>query len=78
MVRGIIELGHNLELEIVGEGIERPEQWHALREMGCDMAQGFLMARPQSAERIETLLGGDPLSFPDELSAAGPAAFAAG
>jgi EAL domain-containing protein (putative c-di-GMP-specific phosphodiesterase class I) len=56
LARGIVELGHNLDLEIVAEGIEQPEQWPAIKEMGCDLAQGFLFARPQSPERIETLL----------------------
>ena len=46
LVRGIIELGHNLDLEIVGEGIERAEQWHALREMGCDLVQGYPAGPP--------------------------------
>ena len=64
LVRGIIELGHNLNLEIVGEGIERPEQWHALREMRCDMVQGYLLARPQGPERIEKLLQEQTLGFP--------------
>ena len=63
LVRGIIELGHNLDLEIVGEGLERPEQWHALCEMNCDMAQGYLMARPQGPERIEKLLEGGTLAY---------------
>jgi diguanylate cyclase (GGDEF)-like protein/PAS domain S-box-containing protein len=64
LVRGIIELGHNLDLEIVGEGIERPEQWHALCEMSCDMAQGYLMARPQGPERVEKLLQEQTLGYP--------------
>ena len=58
LVRGIIELGHNLNLEIVGEGVERTEQWHALHDMGCDVVQGYLLARPQGPERIEKLLEG--------------------
>jgi predicted signal transduction protein with EAL and GGDEF domain len=57
LVRGIIELGRNLDLEIVGEGVERVEQWHALRDMGCDVVQGYLFARPQGPERIDALLG---------------------
>ena len=56
LVQGIIELGHNLALEVVAEGVERPEQWDALREMGCDLAQGYFLARPQGPERIEKLL----------------------
>jgi diguanylate cyclase (GGDEF)-like protein/PAS domain S-box-containing protein len=56
LVRGIIELGRNLELTVVAEGIERPEQLAALREMRCDLLQGYLVARPQGSERIERLL----------------------
>ena len=58
LVRGIIELGHNLGLEVVAEGVERPEQWDALRDMGCDLAQGYFLARPQGPQRIEKLLDG--------------------
>ncbi len=47
LVSGIIELGHNLGLDVVAEGIERPEQLEALKGMGCDRVQGFLLARPQ-------------------------------
>ena len=56
LVRGIIELGRNLDLKVVAEGIERPEQLATLREMRCDLLQGHLVARPQGAERIERLL----------------------
>ncbi len=56
LVRGIVELGHNLELEVVAEGVERTEQWDTLRDMGCDVVQGYLLARPQGTERIEQLV----------------------
>ncbi len=56
LVRGIVELGHNLELEVVAEGVERSEQWDTLRDMGCDVVQGYLLARPQGTERIEQLV----------------------
>ena len=55
---GIIELGHNLGLDVVAEGVERPEQLEALKEMGCDRVQGFLLARPQGPRRIEQMLEG--------------------
>jgi len=67
-VRGILELGHNLDLEVVAEGIERPEQWQSLQQMGCDLAQGYLMARPQGPERIESLLEGVVLSSDGRLA----------
>ena len=56
LVSGIIELGHNLGLDVVAEGIERPEQLEALKDMGCDQVQGFLLARPQGPTRIEQVL----------------------
>ncbi len=42
----IIGLGHRLGLEVVGEGIETPEELAFLRSEGCDIAQGFLLGRP--------------------------------
>ena len=56
LVRGMLELAHNIELKVVAEGVERPEQWQALREMGCDLMQGYLIARPQSPERMTKLV----------------------
>jgi diguanylate cyclase (GGDEF)-like protein/PAS domain S-box-containing protein len=58
LVRGIVELGHNLDLQVVAEGVERAEQWDTLRDLGCDLAQGYFLARPQGPERIEKLLDG--------------------
>ncbi|MGB5261749.1 MAG: bifunctional diguanylate cyclase/phosphodiesterase [Gammaproteobacteria bacterium] len=46
IVRSTIDLAHNLGLETVAEGVETEEVLTALGEMGCDMAQGFLISRP--------------------------------
>ena len=46
IVRAIIDLGHNLGLRVVAEGIETREVFRALHESGCDVAQGFLLSRP--------------------------------
>jgi EAL domain-containing protein (putative c-di-GMP-specific phosphodiesterase class I) len=43
-------------LEVVGEGVEREEQARLLRDMGCDMAQGYHFAKPLPPERIPALL----------------------
>ena len=46
LVRSIIGLGQNLEMKIIAEGIERPEEAKILTDLGCDMAQGFYFAKP--------------------------------
>ncbi len=46
LMKAIVGLGHSLELSTVAEGIERPEQERELRELGCELGQGFLFARP--------------------------------
>lgn len=45
IVRAIIGLGHNLNLKIVAEGVETPEQLEFLRAAGCDLVQGYLLSR---------------------------------
>ena len=52
IVRSIVDLGHNLQLRVVAEGVESEEILDALRETGCDVAQGFLLARPMTADKI--------------------------
>jgi diguanylate cyclase (GGDEF)-like protein/PAS domain S-box-containing protein len=54
--RAIINLGRTLRLEIIAEGIEEHEQLACLREMGCDLGQGFLFAQPLTADAVATLL----------------------
>jgi diguanylate cyclase (GGDEF)-like protein len=46
IVRAAIELGHNLGMTVVAEGVEEPEAQRALLAMGCDTAQGYHFARP--------------------------------
>lgn len=46
IVRSVIELGTALSLSVVAEGIEDERVYHALRALGCDVAQGYLVARP--------------------------------
>ena len=55
----IIQLGRDLGVQVVAEGIERPEQLEHLRAMGCDHGQGFLVARPMDASGVEALIGGE-------------------
>jgi diguanylate cyclase (GGDEF)-like protein len=52
IVRSIIELGHNLALRVVGEGVETEDVLDYLRDSGCDIAQGFLLARPMPKDGL--------------------------
>jgi diguanylate cyclase (GGDEF)-like protein len=46
IVTSTIELGHRMGLDVVAEGVEEPEAWNLLRQLGCDFAQGYLISRP--------------------------------
>ena len=49
IVRSTIDLGHNLGMEVVAEGVESAETRRLLTEYGCDLAQGYLFSRPLTA-----------------------------
>lgn len=46
IVRSTIEMGHELGLRVVAEGVEDRETWEQLSKLGCDAAQGYYMSRP--------------------------------
>jgi EAL domain-containing protein (putative c-di-GMP-specific phosphodiesterase class I) len=52
IVRSIIDLSHNLGLDVVAEGVEDEATLERLAEMGCDRAQGYLLSRPMPAEAL--------------------------
>jgi diguanylate cyclase (GGDEF)-like protein/PAS domain S-box-containing protein len=56
----IIALGASLELEVVAEGIELPEQERSLHDLGCELGQGFLFARPMGQSELLKFLAGRP------------------
>jgi diguanylate cyclase (GGDEF)-like protein len=56
IVRSVIDLAHNLGFEVVAEGVETESVLEALRTAGCDIAQGYHIARPMPAERLEEWL----------------------
>jgi predicted signal transduction protein with EAL and GGDEF domain len=60
IVRSTIELGHNLGLTVVAEGVETDHEIAELRRFGCDAIQGYRCARPMSAESLETWLRNAP------------------
>ena len=52
IVRSLIELGRNLGLKVVAEGVESQAVWDDLNELGCDFAQGFFTSRPMPADQL--------------------------
>ena len=56
IVSSTIALGHNLSARVVAEGVENEATLDALRELNCDAAQGYFIAKPMPAEEFEAWL----------------------
>lgn len=56
IVRSVIDLGHNLGLQVVAEGVETQELYEAIRSLGCDYAQGYFISRPQDSGALQMWL----------------------
>ena len=52
LATAVIGLGKTFELAVVAEGIEFPEQWSTLRQLGCELGQGFYFAKPMDSSKI--------------------------
>jgi EAL domain-containing protein (putative c-di-GMP-specific phosphodiesterase class I) len=52
IVRSTIDLGHNLGLHVVAEGVEDSASWRRLAELRCDTAQGYHLGKPAPAEQL--------------------------
>jgi EAL domain-containing protein (putative c-di-GMP-specific phosphodiesterase class I) len=53
LIQAVIDLCHQLDLEVVAEGVENSETLDLLAKMGCDLAQGYHIGRPVAAQEIE-------------------------
>jgi EAL domain-containing protein (putative c-di-GMP-specific phosphodiesterase class I) len=58
MVEAILLMASAMNLQVVAEGIENPQQEQLLKTLGCHYGQGYLFSRPISAEQVEPLLEG--------------------
>ncbi|WP_088282115.1 bifunctional diguanylate cyclase/phosphodiesterase [Ideonella sp. A 288] len=56
VVRAVVQLGNSLGKSVVAEGIETPDQLAQLREMGCDLGQGFHLGFPLMPQEVNALL----------------------
>ncbi len=60
LCKTIISMGHNLGLQVIAEGVESAEQLSYLKELGCDLAQGYHIGRPMTEEVLAQYLEGFP------------------
>lgn len=56
IVRSLVSMAQDLDLQLIAEGVERTEQLEFLKELRCDYIQGFLFSKPMEIDRFETLL----------------------
>ena len=72
IVRSTIELGRNLGLAVVAEGVEDAETWGRLLDYGCEVAQGFYFGRPMSDDAFRALVSGAASAPPRATARAAP------
>jgi len=58
VVEAIIALGKAMDLEVVAEGVETDQQYATVRRLGCDLVQGYFIARPMPAKQLREWCGG--------------------
>ena len=56
IVRATIAMAHALNLSVLAEGVENRQHFEKLKELGCDIIQGYLFSRPLSPEQTELML----------------------
>ena len=66
LARAIVEIGKGLDLHVIAEGIERPDQLRLMRSFGCDHGQGYLFSTPMDPADVLRTLRSDaaPLGMP--------------
>jgi EAL domain-containing protein (putative c-di-GMP-specific phosphodiesterase class I) len=56
MLKVMVDIAETLDVPMIAEGVETKEQMLALRELGCDIVQGYYFSRPVPPEEFETFL----------------------
>ena len=70
VVRALISLGHELGMTVVAEGVEDDITFAALKDLGCDLAQGYGIARPAPVDQLELWLATRVIGHPATPGAA--------
>jgi diguanylate cyclase (GGDEF)-like protein len=70
LLGGMISLAQSCGLRVLAEGVETSEHDALLKELGCDLLQGYLLARPMSAESLRTLISTSDFSVSESPSLA--------
>jgi len=60
VIQAIVSLGKSLDYRIIAEGIENEAQASFLKQLGCDIAQGFLYAKPLEADALQQWVAEQP------------------
>jgi EAL domain-containing protein (putative c-di-GMP-specific phosphodiesterase class I) len=60
IARAVVELGHNLGLQVIAEGVQSQDAWNMLQSIGCDFLQGFYVSEPLPAGELERWLALEP------------------
>jgi diguanylate cyclase (GGDEF)-like protein len=63
-LRSLLRLGADLGLQVIAEGVERPKQLDLLRQLGCRLVQGYLVARPLWGDAVPTAIAAPLVSTP--------------
>ena len=61
ITRAVIDLAHDLDMEVIAEGVESHGQYQILSRMGCQYAQGYYISKPMTAEETERFLASPPV-----------------
>ena len=56
LVELVIEIANFLDVPVIAEGVENEEQYKVLREMGCDLIQGYYFSKPVAPEEFEVFI----------------------
>lgn len=70
IVKTILMLGENLDIEVVAEGVENRKQLELLRRLGCGLGQGYLFAQPMEADEARELFALKAIPLPSEIQPA--------